>query len=256
MRSLRNMADAPTGYMICTAPRSGSTLLCTLLRATGVAGWPESFFHGPTLSQWAKRLDVFPVEDPDMGALFAAGRAKGCAGGQVFGMRQQWPSFGLLRQALEQQRPEPTDRARLEGALGSLRYIHLKREDKLDQAVSYIRAEQSGIWHRNADGSIYEALPQCREDGFDASVIAAQIAAFETHDAGWSDWFASQDIAPLHLSYTGLAADPNGTLREVLNWVGLDPAHADGITAPTRKLADSQTQDWIARYTQDRALDA
>lgn len=36
-------------YVICTSPRSGSTLLCKLLAATGQAGKPKSYFHKPDL---------------------------------------------------------------------------------------------------------------------------------------------------------------------------------------------------------------
>ena len=37
-------------YVLCTSPRSGSTLLCKLLAATGVAGNPDSYFHRPAVS--------------------------------------------------------------------------------------------------------------------------------------------------------------------------------------------------------------
>ena len=32
-------------YLVCATPRSGSTLLCELLRDTGVAGRPEEYFE-------------------------------------------------------------------------------------------------------------------------------------------------------------------------------------------------------------------
>ena len=37
--------------------------------------------------------------------------------------------------------------------LYSNRYLHLSREDKLAQAVSDLKAEQSGLWHVFTDGS-------------------------------------------------------------------------------------------------------
>ncbi|MEO1275711.1 MAG: Stf0 family sulfotransferase [Pseudomonadota bacterium] len=52
----------PRSYVICTAPRSGSTLLCHLLRATGVAGWPGSHFHRPSLTGW---LDAYGLREAD-----------------------------------------------------------------------------------------------------------------------------------------------------------------------------------------------
>jgi trehalose 2-sulfotransferase len=32
-------------YLVCATPRSGSTLLCEGLKATGVAGRPEEYFE-------------------------------------------------------------------------------------------------------------------------------------------------------------------------------------------------------------------
>ena len=34
-----------TAYLVCATPRSGSTLLCEALKATGVAGRPEEYFE-------------------------------------------------------------------------------------------------------------------------------------------------------------------------------------------------------------------
>ena len=47
--ALMNLYEA---YVICTSPRSGSTLLCELIRHTGVAGSPGSLFHHPSLEKW------------------------------------------------------------------------------------------------------------------------------------------------------------------------------------------------------------
>ena len=52
-------------YIICTSPRSGSTLLCKLLEATGVAGVPGSHFHDPSISDWLGYYDI--KEEPALG---------------------------------------------------------------------------------------------------------------------------------------------------------------------------------------------
>src|SRR5205814_9813031 len=42
-------------YLLCGTPRTGSTLLCGLLRSTDVAGRPESYFRLPDEQAWADR---------------------------------------------------------------------------------------------------------------------------------------------------------------------------------------------------------
>ncbi len=41
-------------YIICATPRTGSTFLCDLLAATGVAGAPDSFFMRDVDPVWAE----------------------------------------------------------------------------------------------------------------------------------------------------------------------------------------------------------
>ena len=36
---------AERSYLVCATPRSGSTLVCQALKATGVAGNPEEYFE-------------------------------------------------------------------------------------------------------------------------------------------------------------------------------------------------------------------
>lgn len=45
-------------YVICTSPRSGSTLLCNMLAATGVAGKPKSYFHQGPITDWLSYLNL------------------------------------------------------------------------------------------------------------------------------------------------------------------------------------------------------
>ncbi|HUS54703.1 MAG TPA: Stf0 family sulfotransferase, partial [Thermohalobaculum sp.] len=68
-------------YVICTSPRSGSTLLCKLLAATGVTGNPESYFHRPSISDWLGYFDLAPevavLERDVLDATFQAAIAEG-----------------------------------------------------------------------------------------------------------------------------------------------------------------------------------
>ena len=241
-----------TGYILCTAPRSGSTLLCRMLAAAG-AGDPESVFNGDSLEIWGKRLGLAPASDElaYARAIFAAAFKAGQGGTPIFALRAQRHSFPLFQHWLGQLYPEvPSDTKRLAQAFGPLRYVYLRRQDKLWQAISYVKAKQSGLFHRNSDGTDYERFAPESALHFDAARIAATMAEYKSYDRDWETWFSAEGITPLSLTYEDLSEDPTGTLRQVLHFLDLDPQRAETIELPVQKLADAVTEDWVARMGQ------
>ncbi len=239
-------------YVICTSPRSGSTLLCDLLAATGVAGNPGSWFHRPSLDDWARGLHVSRQEDGEaafVSRLFDAARELGGGSGNVFGLRLQRHSFAFFFETLRRLHPaSSSDVDCFERSFGPTLYIHLYREDKVGQAVSYIRAQQSGLWHVAADGSELERVAPHRDPRYDAAAIKAQVEIFTEFDRLWSAWFRHERIEPLRLSYARLADDPLLATRDLLENLGCDARTADHIVPGVSKMADATTEDWIARF--------
>lgn len=240
-------------YVICTSPRSGSTLLCDMLRSTGVAGNPESWFHRPDLSEWAEALGVSLVADADetnsVAALFEAARKLGTGSSELFGLRLQRDSFEFFFETLRRFDPDAgTDLERFERAFGSTVFIHLSRTDKIAQAVSCVRAMQTGLWHMAADGSELERSAPHRDPTYDRPAIEEHVETFTQADRLWADWFLEQNIAPVRISYAELADDPALVTRSTLTSLGLDPSHADNLEPGVRKLADATSEEWGARF--------
>ena len=246
-------------YMICTAPRSGSTLLCRMLAATGVAGKPESYFFGTSLEGWLEDLDIKPKRPAGEAELIAAAVdaaiREGRAGTGLFGLRMQSHSFGFFLEKLAVIHPaEKGARERIDAAFGTTLYIHLSRVEKVEQAVSYLRAQETGLWHAAPDGTEIERIEPRREPGYDRDAIRATVAEMIGQDRAWEAWFGEQDIEPLRLTYEELSADPAREIRRVLEALGADSAAAAGMAPALRKLADDTNADWIARYRAEDAL--
>ena len=242
--------------MICFGPRSGSTLLCGLLAATGVAGRPGSHFHGASLDRWRAAHGLsgrsFTCRRDALRAVFDAARAAGTGNAGLFGLRMQGEGFGFFRSQLAILHPgKLSDAARIEAEFGRTLFIHLVRPDKLDQAISYVRADQTGLWHRNADGTELERLAPPAEPHFDPDAIARRVIDLSARDAAWAEWFAAEGVEPLRVGYEDLSADPRGTLERVLAALGLDPAAARAVEPPTAKLADAMSKDWRRRFEAD-----
>ena len=240
-------------HMICTAPRSGSTLLCRLLAETGVAGKPASHFHEPTLADWTRRLGVEAAvgasEREIVEACIQAALSQGRSDNGVFGLRLQRPSFAFFFSKLALVHAEGgSERKRFEGVFGRTLFIHLSRADKVEQAVSCLKAEQTGLWHVAADGSDLERVGPPRAPEYDGQKLQAWVDAMVGYDREWNAWFDAEAITPVRIAYDDLSADPQGTVRRVLVALGLDPAAADRVSPSVRKMADDTNRDWAARF--------
>ncbi|MDZ4311915.1 MAG: Stf0 family sulfotransferase [Cypionkella sp.] len=245
-------------YIICGTPRSGSTLLCDLLAATQVAGVPDSFFMRDVDPVWARawglpargELDAVRYAAGYLAAAITAGT--GATG--VFGLRLMRESLGDVLAVIDTVYPGLTsDRARLRAAFGEVLFVHLSRQDKLAQAVSLIKAEQTGLWHVAPDGSELERLSAPQEPRYDFARLRAMVAELQGYDAAWLDWFAEQGIVPLRVEYDSLSADPVAEVARICAALGVAAPVTGGLIPGVAKLADAVSADWMRQYRVDVA---
>ncbi len=241
------------GYIICGTPRTGSTLLCNLLASTKTTGIPDSFYGRKFMSAWAEewRLpsrDMMSERDFNIAYLNAA-LAAGKGGTGIFGLRLMRENLDELSADLDQIFPRlPSDRARLEKAFGRILYIHLSREDKLAQAISLVKAEQTGLWHMAPDGTEIERLAPPKEPQYDSARINCEVQKLESYDAAWNSWFDAQGIEPLRIGYETLSANPAAELIGICEALGVQPPNARDVSPGVAKLADETSLDWMRRY--------
>lgn len=251
------MSETLQAYLICGTPRSGSTLICEMLARSGVAGRPHSYFREVDIGYWAELWGVDTsdgLETPAFDrAYLAAMREVGSAGTGVFGLRIMWPSLADASRRLGRALGGEGDVARrLEESFGSLLYIHLSRGDKLGQAVSLVRAQQSGLWHLNADGSVLEGEEERPDPVYDGRRIAEVLDELERDDSAWNGFFAERGIEPLRLTYEGVTAAPQQALAGIFARLGLDQGIAHGMAVPTAKMADATSHEWVERFRRER----
>ena len=244
-------------YMICTAPRSGSTLLCGLLVATCTGGNPDSHFHSSSLDNWLDDYDlkqtVYASREECLRAVFKCAVSRGKGDTEIFGLRMQRGSFDHFMQQLRVLFPgSMSDVERIEKAFGSTLYVHLSRPDRLGQAISRVRAEQTGLWHRNADGTELERLAPPQEARYDAAAIRHHMSSLAALDEAWERWFEREGIKPLRINYDVLSKDPKRVLAQVLSKMCLDPTKAQAVETPTAKLADALSREWRERFESER----
>lgn len=244
-----------SAYVICTSPRSGSTLLCRLLAATGKTGDPDSHFHSPSVSDWmgyyAIPCDQYAKEQERLAAIFKAAHNRGLGNTGIFGLRLQHQSFEYFMRklrVLSTGSSADSDIDHIENYFGKTLFIHLTRKNKLEQAISLLKANQTGLWHKAPDGTAIEKLPAEKTLRYDHSAIARNLVELTDMEDSWVSWFADQGIKPLRISYDDLSADPEQILGQILVQLGVDIKHSLDIEVPVAKLADSTNKLWAIRY--------
>lgn len=239
----------PRTYIIASTPRSGSTLLCRLLWATGRVGAPKEYLNPMQLRDWELRLGEGRRQ------RWSAGFLRGPLVGALMG-RTGWPPerieahlarvrarrssggwFGLKLHHHHHERWFPD--GRLPACLGEVRWIRIRRADRRRQAVSWARAEQTGqwaSWQRPLLPPVYSRRH-----------IDARWADLDRAEAGWDATLAGQ--ASLDIRYAALVADPVAEVRRALAWLGVPDAATATVPPPdVARQADRTTEAWVARH--------
>ena len=117
-------------------------------------------------------------------------------------------------------------------------WVRIRRIDRLQQAVSAARAQQTQRW--SAD------LPEIQPPTYNADDISFQLARLKEEDENWDAYLAAIGATPLQITYEELDADYEGTVRKVLDYIGAPTA----VIPPQRlsRQADHLNAEWIERY--------
>src|SRR5438046_2632493 len=231
-------------YVIASVQRSGTHLLCSILRSTGIAGSPEEHFLSKPGETWEKRWDA-----PSRVAYVQNVLRKNTAANGVFGTVVMWSYFERMRQMLQEIPAYKTlNGAQLLGAvLCKPKYIWMRRRNHVEQAVSWAIACQTGVWTQKAEEkSQPQAIPK-----FDFKVIDEWCKRIAAHDESWANYFRENQIEPLVLFYEDVVASHRSAAERVLEFLGLSLPQGLEISPPVvEKQATRTSDEWAARYLQ------
>ena len=235
-------------YLICATPRTGSSLLSGLLESTGLAGRPESYFRRQDEQSWVARWGVARSDGTfNYGAYIEGALVAGRTGNGVFAARVMWGTLDEVIDKLGTLYPELARRDidLLQRAFGRTEFVYLHRRDVVAQAVSWLRAEQTGVWVADRD-------EPHGEPRFDRDKITEFVRTIDDHNAAWQQWFAGVGVEPFTVIYEDLDADPVGVTRGVLDALRLDLPLGRPVQTDHRRLADQLNAEWVDRYRAER----
>ena len=213
-------------YIVCSMPRSGSSLLCDVLAGTELAGAPTEYFDRNQMEAFQREWGAPTVED-----YLSALVSKKTSLNGVFGVKAH---FHQLRDALG-------DRG-LDDLFPDLHLIYIARRDHVRQAVSWARAIQTGQWA--SDHPVREGEPR-----FDPALLRDLLGRIEREERDWQRFFESRGAEPLRIDYEELTGAVNQTVLRVLAFVGVPVPDGFEPPRPTiERQADALSEEWVRRY--------
>lgn len=273
------LGDLTTSYLVCATPRSGSTLLCEALKATGVAGCPEEYFEAvPATGARRRPRDYLAGLDDPVALALVGGDAPGeqpaysslqgieryaehlervrewgTTPNGVFGAKIMWSQLAdLATLAVEDAKcrglPHPQLLAHL---FDEPRYVWVRRNDTVRQAVSLWRAMQTQFWRAAEEPPV--ARPGGPEPQYSFAALRHLVGQLTADDAAWERFFAEPAEPPLVLTYEELAADLPTMVRRTLEHLGIPCPEGPLPEPPMRRQSDELSEAWVAAYVRDAA---
>jgi trehalose 2-sulfotransferase len=251
-------------YLVCATPRSGSTLLCEMLRETGRAGRPLEHFEVLRHSSLPRQpreyfqdlrshrfLRLLAPTQPGTRSSerpeqwWARILREGRSDNGVWAGKMMWGHVDdFLTRARELPGLADADlRTALRTLLDDPQFVFMTRRDKVQQAVSLWRAVQTQSWRsREASGDDSPV--------YDFEGIDHLVEQLRSQERAWRDWFGGADVHPIDVTYEQLDASPGDTVSRVLDALGL---LGPGVDVPRlSRQRDELSSRWIERYRRER----
>ena len=119
--------------------------------------------------------------------------------------------------------------------------VLLERKYRIDQAISYARAEMTGSWR--ADKA------KRGEERYDFASICTNVFRAEENDGFWRSYLVSTGIEYEHFYYEDLLPDPSPYLESLARH--LDVQLPPRIATDKTIQRDELTRNWRASFTRD-----
>ena len=233
-----------TSYLICTIPRSGSSLLCEALRNSGLAGHPAEYFSGPGALTGGPGW-----EDAAFADYMEELIARTTSPNGVFGVKVMWPQFMDFLQKASHLPPFKTPYLSTPELLSiqfpNLHYIFLTRRDKVRQAASQYRVIQTGRWKWTRG----EPSPRLEQPTFNFEHIHFLYISTVASEAAWQKYFRQYGMRPFQVIYEEFIESYEETTKALLDYLQIRVPPQFRLGEPhLKKMADELNDAWCQEY--------
>ncbi|HZP19144.1 MAG TPA: Stf0 family sulfotransferase [Bauldia sp.] len=211
---------------IAASPRSGTSMLGTVMAQTGSLGIPHEWLH--VGFSWPPSVTELPNSTVEQCCrlLLANGLTPNGVGAvKLFGIY----FVGIVAE-IDFPRWFP-----------NVSWVWLRRRDLLRQAVSLAFAWRSGKWTSTDGGPATVS--------YSSSLLRHCLKSLLLHDGVWRGYFAGRGVAPLPLWYEDVADRLEDTVRAIAAHAGVPLAREpDESRLKLRRQATEENERWVERF--------
>lgn len=242
--------------LICSHPRSGTTMLCEALYFAGGLGCPLEYVHAGFRPGFEQRWGV-----SDTRHLIAAIHRHRTDPSGICSIKIFWRDVAELAAELAPgafpdllvvpaSEIAPDTYRALADLLRTLfpnpEFVHLERRDRVRQALSALSAAQTGVFRRIASPA--DTAPVVRV-GYDFDAIVAFLDGNAFCHAHWHRFFDAAGIARHAMTYEQLVADYTRSVADLLLWLG-HPGPVPAVRTERQSTVESETL--MLRFLRDQ----
>lgn len=250
-----------SGYLLCSTPRSGSTLLSSYLIQLGL-GVPAEYLdetHAASLmtrwvcGNWSEYSTVLTQRRTRNGQFGLkahwyqlkrfpdripwTARAPGCRDSLISHiLKRSWPGNSIHTRTY----------ALLRGWFGINRFIRITRRNRFQQTISYWVAQETGRWRSNS-----HAAPLASEPEYEFSRVFPFYQRILAEEEQWDLFFRRNRIQAFEICYEDLATSADTVLKATLS--ALDASGLGGnLPKPQLRKQGTIAHEALARrFEQD-----
>jgi len=218
-------------YIICGAPRSGTSLLCSYLYNVG-AGVPMEYFDeqfvGPMLGKrWFPSQQKLHIRD------YIKALHENRTRNQIFGAKVLWHQFGDRMDGWHESYPDT-------------KYIWVHRRDLIQQSVSAYIAQALDYWSTIKGDSDERPNPP----PYNFLRIDNMRLVIQEQNYNWDLFFEDKEFWPV--AYEDLIKDPAREMAKVMHWFEDPLPQPYKIGEPkTKKIRDKIDMYYCHKYRND-----
>lgn len=219
-------------YLILSSPRTGSSMVCSSLRASEMAGVPLEYFHPECLSDWFSKQSTNSLEN-----YMAELEKRRTTTNGYFGIKihyNQWVNVFGKNLPLSIATLKKQDRI-----------ILITRKNKTKQAISCLIAQKTNIWQIEEDEDIeYKKIDWQEKYTVEIALLIYQMIMQET---SWKLLLVNNDISYLEIVYEDLIADQVNQYQKIYDYLSI-PLSGKDIALPSTKRNNTGSGDFLGNY--------